>query len=82
MRYISTRGQAPELGFEAVLLTGLANDGGLYVPARLPVFSAEEIASWAGLGYAELAQKVILPFVDVVPYINSLYSATLLASLE
>jgi threonine synthase len=64
MRYISTRGQAPELGFEAVLLTGLANDGGLYVPARLPVFSAEEIASWAGLGYAELAQKVILPFVE------------------
>jgi threonine synthase len=64
MRYISTRGQAPELGFEAVLLTGLANDGGLYVPTKLPVFSAEEIASWAGLGYAELAQKVILPFVE------------------
>ena len=46
------------------MLTGLANDGGLYVPAKLPVFSAEEIASWAGLGYAELAQKVILPFVE------------------
>ncbi len=64
MRYISTRGQAPELGFEAVLLTGLANDGGLYVPADLPVFSKTEIASWAELKYAELAHKIILPFVE------------------
>ncbi len=35
MRYVSTRGEAPELGFEDVLLTGLARDGGLYVPAPL-----------------------------------------------
>jgi threonine synthase len=63
MRYISTRGQAPALNFEDVLLTGLASDGGLYVPENLPRFSQEEIASWAGLPYHELAFRVMRPFV-------------------
>ena len=47
MRYISTRGQAPALNFEDVLLAGLASDGGLYVPENLPRFTQEQIASWA-----------------------------------
>ncbi|MYM62921.1 threonine synthase [Pseudomaricurvus sp. HS19] len=63
MKYISTRGDAPSLTFEDVVLTGLAPDGGLYVPETLPKFSQEEIASWAGLSYQELAFKVIAPFV-------------------
>ncbi|MFT6431584.1 MAG: threonine synthase [Halopseudomonas sp.] len=63
MRYISTRGQAPALNFEDVLLTGLATDGGLYVPENLPRFTQEEIASWAGLPYHELAFNVMHPFV-------------------
>ncbi len=63
MKYISTRGDAPSLSFEDVVLTGLAPDGGLYVPETLPKFSQEEIASWAGLSYQELAFKVIAPFV-------------------
>ncbi|GGO78596.1 threonine synthase [Marinobacterium nitratireducens] len=64
MKYISTRGQAPALNFEEVLLAGLASDGGLYVPEQLPSFSQDEIASWAGLPYHELAYKVIQPFVS------------------
>lgn len=64
MRYISTRGDAPVLNFADVLLAGLASDGGLYVPESLPKFSKDEIASWAGLSYSELAFKVIKPFVD------------------
>ncbi|MBU2984317.1 threonine synthase [Saccharophagus degradans] len=64
MKYISTRGDAPALSFEDVVLTGLANDGGLYLPETLPKFSAEEIASWRGLDYRELAFKIISPFVD------------------
>jgi len=64
MNYISTRGKAPTLKFADVLLAGLASDGGLYVPESLPTFSRDEIASWAGLSYAELAFKVIKPFVD------------------
>ncbi|MFC3606677.1 threonine synthase [Stutzerimonas tarimensis] len=63
MRYISTRGQAPALNFEDVLLAGLATDGGLYVPENLPRFTMEEIASWAGLPYHELAFRVMRPFV-------------------
>ncbi|MFJ7316331.1 threonine synthase, partial [Pseudomonas sp. NPDC098747] len=63
MRYISTRGQAPALNFEDVLLAGLATDGGLYVPEVLPRFTQEEIASWAGLPYHELAFRVMRPFV-------------------
>ena len=51
MKYISTRGQAPALNFEQVLLTGLASDGGLYVPETLPTFSRDEIASMAALDY-------------------------------
>ena len=64
MKYISTRGKAPVFSFEEVVLTGLAADGGLYVPEKLPVFSQAEIASWAGLGYEDLAFRVIAPFVD------------------
>ena len=64
MKYISTRGNAPELTFEEVLLTGLAVDGGLYVPKEVPTFSKEEIESWRDLPYAELAHKVIYPFVE------------------
>lgn len=63
MKYVSTRGQAPALEFEDVVLTGLASDGGLYVPETIPEFSQEEIASWAGLSYQELALKVMSPFV-------------------
>ena len=63
MRYISTRGKAPALNFEDVLLAGLASDGGLYVPENLPRFTVEEIASWADLPYHELAFRVMRPFV-------------------
>ena len=63
MEYISTRGTAPTLDFEGATLAGLASDGGLYVPAEWPTFTEAEIASWAGLPYAELAAKVMAPFV-------------------
>ena len=64
MRYISTRGEAPSLGFADVLLTGLASDGGLYVPESLPAFGQDELLAMAKMSYAELAHKVILPFVE------------------
>ncbi|UXZ54534.1 threonine synthase [Halomonas sp. 7T] len=64
MRYISTRGQAPALSFEEVVLTGMASDGGLYVPETLPEFSKEELAEMAGLSYAEIAFRVMKPFVN------------------
>src|SRR5690606_18430874 len=63
MRYVSTRGRAPVLDFEQAMMTGLARDGGLYLPETIPTFSAEEIASLEGLPYEEVARRVITPFV-------------------
>jgi threonine synthase len=62
MRYVSTRGQAPEQDFAGVLLAGLAADGGLYMPANWPRFSPAELRALRGLPYAELAARVIAPF--------------------
>ena len=63
MRYISTRGKAPELTFEEAMLTGLARDGGLYLPAEIPRMEATEIAALAGLSYEETAFRVMRPFI-------------------
>ena len=63
MRYVSTRGEAPELGFEDVLLTGLARDGGLYVPAVWPELSGRAIAELQGKSYEDIAYAVMHPFI-------------------
>ena len=63
MKYISTRGGGVPQSFAEVLLTGLAPDGGLYVPMELPSFNQEQIASWRDLSYVDLAFEVISPFV-------------------
>ena len=63
MRYVSTRGEAPPLGFMDVTLAGLARDGGLYVPETWPRLSPQTIAGFAGRPYAEVAVEVIRPFV-------------------
>lgn len=63
MEYQSTRGAAPELGFEDVTLAGLASDGGLYVPKTWPRFTTEQIAALAALDYVETAVRVMTPFV-------------------
>ena len=63
MKYISTRGEAPALGFSDALLAGLARDGGLYVPEVWPQFSSREIRAMRGQSYQEIAFRVILPFV-------------------
>ncbi len=62
MRYVSTRGTAPVLQFDDVLLAGLARDGGLYVPESWPTFTADDIRALRTLTYAEVAYKVIQPF--------------------
>ncbi len=68
MKYKSTRGGCSDQSFEQVLLTGLAPDGGLYVPAELPQLSEQEIASWKDLNYSDLALKIIAPFIgDEIP---------------
>lgn len=68
INYISTRGQAPALSFEEVVMTGLASDGGLYVPASVPHFAPHELTEMAALPYAELALRIMQPFIgDCIP---------------
>src|SRR5271156_4276055 len=65
VHYLSTRDPRPSpliLSFEDVLLAGLAEDGGLYVPARLPALSAEDLHGFIGLPYAELGARVVALF--------------------
>lgn len=64
MRYISTRGEAPVLSFDDVLLAGLASDGGLYVPQAVPVIDVATWDAWRTLSYPDLAAAVMKPFVS------------------
>ncbi|MDB5316472.1 MAG: threonine synthase [Rhodospirillales bacterium] len=69
MRYISTRGQAVPRGFEAVLLAGLAEDGGLFIPDTWPSFTDADWRALRGLPYPELAARVMHPFIgDAIPF--------------
>ena len=69
MRYVSTRGQAPSLGFADTVLAGLASDGGLYVPEDYPNLSNDELGALRGTSYADVATRVIAPFVgDDIPH--------------
>jgi threonine synthase len=63
MHYISTRGAAPVLRFDEAMMTGLARDGGLYVPEAVPVMPQAGIAALAGLSYEETAFRVMRPFL-------------------
>ena len=63
MRYISTRGGAPALTFEQAMMTGLATDGGLYVPETVPTLTHDQIAAMAGQSYEEIAFTVMRPFI-------------------
>jgi threonine synthase len=63
LAYVSTRGEAPALGFADAMLAGLARDGGLYVPETWPTLSSETIAGFSGRPYADVAEAVIAPYV-------------------
>ena len=69
MRYISTRGQAPARDFTGVLLAGLAEDGGLFMPESWPHFAAADWRAMRGLSYPDLAARVMSPFVgEAIPF--------------
>ena len=63
MRYISTRGTAPALGFGEAMMTGLARDGGLYVPEVVPTLTHAEMAAMAGQSYEDIAFRVMRPYL-------------------
>ena len=63
MKYVSTRGGSAPVSFQDAILTGLPSDGGLYIPQSLPTISKDQLKSWAGLSYTELAEKVLRMFI-------------------
>jgi len=67
MRYLSTRGQTEPLGFSDAVATGLAPDGGLFLPETLPAFSASDLQRFGRLGYAELCFEFLRHFATDIP---------------
>jgi threonine synthase len=63
LRYISTRGEAPVIGFEDVLLGGPASDQGLYVPESWPQLTPEQLSALGGASYVDIAEAVMTPFI-------------------
>ena len=66
IRYISTRGNQVPLSFKDAVMTGLARDGGLLIPDRIPDVSAE-LDAWRNLDYPDLAFRIISLFADDIP---------------
>ncbi|MET3559750.1 threonine synthase [Bartonella japonica] len=64
MKYISTRGEAPALGFTETIMTGLASDGGLYLPERFPQLSFDALRALRGQSYTTIAKTILWPFVN------------------
>ena len=81
INYLSTRGGQSSLQYEDVLLSGLARDGGLFMPEEWPIFSHSELNEMKKLSYSELAAKIMTPFIqpslshnEVLKICNEIYS--------
>jgi threonine synthase len=72
LKFVSTRGEAPSLAFEGVLLAALASDGGLYMPEAWPQLSQKDIEGLAGLDYAQAAFRVMQPYLAGDPCLDDL----------
>jgi threonine synthase len=66
MRYISTRGRTPPMGFQDAVVTGLAPDGGLLLPESIPDVT-ESLGRWRELGFVDLAAELLPRFIDDIP---------------
>ena len=66
MQYISTRGRTDPIGFGDAVMAGLADDGGLLIPERIPAV-ADRLGRWRALSYPDLALEVLRPFVADIP---------------
>src|SRR5512134_531910 len=62
VKYVSTRGNAPSLAFDDIVIAGLASDGGLYLPERWPLFTPDALKLMRDLDYPALAARVIAAF--------------------
>ena len=67
MTYVSTRGETTGATYTSIVLRGLADDGGLFMPASYPQVSVLQLKEWRGLSYAELAYRILSLFADDIP---------------
>ncbi len=67
LTYVSTRGEATGATYTSIVLRGLADDGGLFLPAAYPLVTASELEALRGLSYAELAFRILSKFADDIP---------------
>ena len=67
MNYLSTRGDRTQRPFCAILLEGLAPDGGLYLPTNYPQIDAATLSRWRGLRYADLAFEILQRYITDIP---------------
>ena len=87
MMYVSTRGTAPKINFSETLLTGLASDGGLYLPEQYPNLSKHDLDDLRDLGYADLAYQIMreyigdqdIPHADLKKIIDKTYTKDIFA---
>ena len=82
MFYSSTRGNSPSVNFLEVLTSGVAPDGGLYLPEEIPLFNKDELKSYESLTYNQLALKLLHPYMDDFLEINELSSMVCWLSSE
>ncbi len=82
MRYVSTRGRCPDIGFRDAVVSGLAPDGGLFMPAFWPQIPAAEQAGFGGMSFAEVAANVLAHFAapqlsahDLLPMAEKAFAA-------
>ncbi len=67
MKYISTRGKSKKLNFSEVLLSGLAPDGGLYLPEKYPLLTKDDLNLMRSMTYSDLAFFIFSKFIDDIP---------------
>ena len=63
MKYISTRDNSKEYNFEQVFIKGLADDGGLFIPKKIKIYTQEELSALSNLSYQDLAKEILFPFI-------------------
>ena len=65
MDYISTRNKSKIFSFKEIFLKGLAPDGGLFIPKKIPLYSLKDLEKLRNLSYKELASKIIFQRLNV-----------------
>ena len=72
LRYVSTKGGISPVDFETAVLQGFADDGGLFVPEKIPQLSINQLQEWSTLSFNDLAFEILSLFIDqsIIPAVD------------